>query len=85
MTKFHLIINSPYVHVMSFHSKYKTKRNKICLKKWHENSLVSILTHLIDPTPGGGEGGGGGGYCRILAILVLAAVKGMFFKQFTLG
>ena len=29
--------------------------------------------------------GGGGGYCHILAILVCAAVKGMVFKQFTLG
>ena len=32
-------------------------------------------------TPGGGEGG----YCHIWAILVCAAVKGMVFKQFTLG
>ena len=27
----------------------------------------------------------GGGYCHILAIWVCAAVKGMVFKQFTLG
>ena len=26
-----------------------------------------------------------GGYCHIWAILVCAAVKGMVFKQFTLG
>ena len=30
-------------------------------------------------------GGGGGGYCHIWAFLVCAAVKGMVFKQFTLG
>ena len=30
-------------------------------------------------------GGGGGGYCHIWAIWVCAAVKGMVFKQFTLG
>ena len=29
--------------------------------------------------------GGGGGYCHIWAIWVCAAVKGMVFKQFTLG
>ena len=28
---------------------------------------------------------GGGGYCHIWAIWVCAAVKGMVFKQFTLG
>ena len=28
---------------------------------------------------------GGGGYCHIWAFLVCAAVKGMVFKQFTLG
>ena len=28
---------------------------------------------------------GGGGYCHIWAIEVCAAVKGMVFKQFTLG
>ena len=28
---------------------------------------------------------GGGGYCHIWAIKVWAAVKGMVFKQFTLG
>ena len=28
---------------------------------------------------------GGGGYCHIWAIGVCAAVKGMVFKQFTLG
>ena len=28
---------------------------------------------------------GGGGYCHIWAIWVYAAVKGMVFKQFTLG
>ena len=28
---------------------------------------------------------GGGGYCDIWAVLVCAAVKGMVFKQFTLG
>ena len=28
---------------------------------------------------------GGGAYCHIWAILVCAAVKGMVFKQFTLG
>ena len=28
---------------------------------------------------------GGGGYCHIWATLVCAAVKGMVFKQFTLG
>ena len=27
----------------------------------------------------------GGGYCHIWAIWVCAAVKGMVFKQFTLG
>ena len=27
----------------------------------------------------------GGGYCHIWAIWVCAAVKGMIFKQFTLG
>ena len=27
----------------------------------------------------------GGGYCHIWAIQVCAAVKGMVFKQFTLG
>ena len=30
-------------------------------------------------------GGGGGGYCHIWAIQACAAVKGMVFKQFTLG
>ena len=30
-------------------------------------------------------GGGGGGYCQIWARKVCAAVKGMVFKQFTLG
>ena len=29
--------------------------------------------------------GGGGGYCHMWAIYVCAAVKGMVFKQFTLG
>ena len=29
--------------------------------------------------------GGGGGYCHIWAIWACAAVKGMVFKQFTLG
>ena len=29
--------------------------------------------------------GGGGGYCHIWAIWVCAAVKGMVFKQITLG
>ena len=29
--------------------------------------------------------GGGGGDCHIWAIRVCAAVKGMVFKQFTLG
>ena len=29
--------------------------------------------------------GGGGGYCHIWAIQVCAAVKGMVFKQFTVG
>ena len=29
--------------------------------------------------------GGGGRYCHIWAIWVCAAVKGMIFKQFTLG
>ena len=29
--------------------------------------------------------GGGGGYCRIWAIKVGAAVKGMVFKHFTMG
>ena len=29
--------------------------------------------------------GGGGGYCHIWATWVCAAVKGMVFKQFTLG
>ena len=28
---------------------------------------------------------GGGGYCQIWAIWVFAAVKGMVFKQLTLG
>ena len=28
---------------------------------------------------------GGGGYCQIWAIWVCAAVKGIVFKQFTLG
>ena len=32
-----------------------------------------------------GGGGGGWGYCHIWAIWVCAAVKGMVFKQFTLG
>ena len=31
------------------------------------------------------RGGGGVGYCHIWAIKVCAAVKGMVFKQFTLG
>ena len=34
--------------------------------------------------PGGGRGGGGG-YCPICAIQVYAAVKGVVFKQLTLG
>ena len=33
----------------------------------------------------GQKPGGGGGYCHIWAIWVCAAVKGMVFKQFTLG
>ena len=41
---------------------------------WFESSL-SI------PRPGGG----GGWYCHVWAIWVCAAVKGMVFKQFTLG
>ena len=32
-----------------------------------------------------GGGGEGGGYCHMWAIYVCAAVKGMVFKQFTLG
>ena len=32
-----------------------------------------------------GENPGGGGYCHIWAIWARAAVKGMVFKQFTLG
>ena len=32
-----------------------------------------------------GGGVGGGGYCHIWAIKVCTAVKGMVFKQFTLG
>ena len=32
-----------------------------------------------------GIGAGPGGYCHIWAIQVCAAVKGMVFKQFTLG
>ena len=42
---------------------------------------------LSGPTypPGGGGGGGGGRNCHIWAIGVCAAVKGMVFKQFTLG
>ena len=37
-------------------------------------------THVSNLTPGGG-----GGYYHIWAIEVCAAVKGMVFKQFTLG
>ena len=40
---------------------------------------VEVFSPLIAPR------GGGGGYCHIWAIWVCAAVKGMVFKQFTLG
>ena len=35
----------------------------------------------MGPSPGGG----GGGYSHMYAIWVCAAVKGMVFKQFSLG
>ena len=45
------------------------------------------LLRLITPTQAGSTQNAvpGGGYCHILAIWVCAAVKGMVFKQFTLG
>ena len=44
-----------------------------------EKKCAIIFNHM-NVTPEGG-----GGYCHIWAILVCAAVKGMVFKQFTLG
>ena len=46
------------------------------------NLNPSPFSYFISPPA---VGGGGGGYCHIWAIQVCAAVKGMVFKQFTLG
>ena len=43
-------------------------------------ALVKNYSQPLSITPPGG-----GGYCHIWAIWVCAAVKGMVFKQFTLG
>ena len=42
------------------------------------------MEHLSDISIAGARPGGGG-YCHMWAIWVFAAVKGMVFKQFTLG
>ena len=51
--------------------------NLQCFTEIISRELKRIPRHK-DCSPGGGEGGGG--YCHICA-----AVKGMIFKQFTLG
>ena len=50
-----------------------------------ENSSYDDRMHAIVTRTYESRGGGGGGYCHIWAIWVCAAVKGMVFKQFTLG
>ena len=51
--------------------------------------LISVLLYLeIEPTQLlslGTEPGGGGGHCHVWGIEGCATVKGMAFKQFTLG
>ena len=49
----------------------------------HKNWKGKILRIWITIIRHGGLGPGG--YCHIWAIWVCAAVKGMVFKQFTLG
>ena len=49
-------------------------------------TLKGLAVQKVDNTSNRGGGGGGVvGYCHIWAIQVCAAVKGMVFKQFTLG
>ena len=49
---------------------------------WYSVDSFRLLSCFTDSsfTPGGW-----GGYCHVWAIWVCAAVKGMVFKQFTLG
>ena len=61
----------------------KLSEGLICRFEGCDYSHLSLRETSSGPalTPGGG----GGKYCHIWAIWVCAAVKGMVFKQFTLG
>ena len=61
------------VGVESSRSELKSE----CADIFHQSSLW-LLRHTDEPQSPGG-------YCHIWAIEVCAAVKGMVFKQFTLG
>ena len=63
--------------IINDHYFYNTNSVEIIFRSW---PLPIPLYSIHAP-----EGGGEGGYCHIWAIKVCAAVKGMVFKQFTLG
>ena len=67
-----------------FRSSNGSYHSVVCVCVWYGRCPLSNLSQL-SPMICTGDQAGGGGYCHIWAVLVCAAVKGMVFKQFTLG